>query len=113
MFQLSKNKRIERVTNCDRFRPLKHSTSYPYAFTWLGVAMLSSVISSDRAILANIQIMRTFSKMKEIISHHKNLQKKMDELEKTYDEKFSVVFKAIKVLLEKAKKNDDPPRFTP
>ena len=99
MFQLSKNETRELVTNCDRFDNLKHSTSYPYAFSELGVAMLSSVLSSDRAILANILIMRTFVKLKEAIVTHKNLKLQIYELEKKYDSQFQVVFKAIKMLL--------------
>ena len=56
MFQLSRQEKQELVTNCDRFKALKHSTSLPYAFTEQGVAMLSSVLNSERAIKINIQI---------------------------------------------------------
>jgi len=61
MFQLTQKEKLELVTICDRFRSLKHSTTEPYAFTEQGVAMLSSVLNSERAILVNIQIMRAFS----------------------------------------------------
>ena len=100
MFQLTKKERDELVTNCDRFEKLKHSTNPPYAFTDLGVAMLSSVLNSERAIMVNIEIMRTFSRLKELLLRHKNLQIKLDELEKKYDKQFQVVFKAIKLLLD-------------
>ena len=80
----------------------------PYAFTEQGVAMLSSILNSDRAIQVNIQIMRTFVKMRELALTYKELQLKIDELEKKYDTQFQVVFKAIKLLLEKPKDN---PRF--
>lgn len=106
MFRLTKREKDELVTNCDRFEKLKHSTSLPCAFTELGVAMLSSVLNSERALLVNIQIMRTFAKMKELISHHKNLQKKIDEMEKKYDMQFKVVFDAIREILEP--KNQKP-----
>ena len=109
MFQLTKKEKDELVTNCDRFKMLKHSTSLPYAFTELGVAMLSSILNSERAILVNIQIMRTFAKMKELISHHKNLQRKVDEMEKKYDSQFKVVFDAIREILEPSKAKPKKP----
>ena len=76
----------------------------PFAFTENGVAMLSSVLNSKRAILVNIQIMRTFTKLREMILTHKDLQRKIEEMEKKYDYQFKVVFDAIKQLLEPAEK---------
>ncbi len=70
-----------------------------YAFTEQGVAMLSSVLNSKRAIYVNIQIMRTFIKLRELFSSHKDLQKKIEEMEQKYDQQFKVVFDAIKALL--------------
>lgn len=72
----------------------------PYAFTENGVAMLSSVLNSKRAITANIQIMRTFTKLREMLATHKDLARKIEEMEKKYDHQFKVVFEAIKQLLE-------------
>lgn len=69
------------------------------AFTEHGVAMLSSVLHSSRAIQVNIQIMRTFAKLREIISTHKDLTRRLDELEKKYDAQFKVVFDAIRELM--------------
>lgn len=60
MFQLSKSEKLELVTNCDRLNSLKHSSSLPYVFTEHGVAMLSSVLNSERAIQINIQIIDAF-----------------------------------------------------
>ncbi len=60
--------------------------------------MLSSVLSSKKAIHANIEIIRTFTKLREYIFSHKDLQKKIEELEKRYDEQFRSVFLAIKEL---------------
>ena len=71
----------------------------PYVFTEQGVAMLSSVLNSDRAIEVNIQIMRAFVKLREMIASHKELAKKLDELESKYDEQFKVVFDAIRELM--------------
>jgi len=71
----------------------------PYAFTEQGVAMLSSVLNSDRAVDVNIQIMRTFVKLREMIASHKDLAKRLDELEKKYDVQFKMVFDAIRQLM--------------
>jgi hypothetical protein len=71
----------------------------PYAFTEQGVAMLSSVLTSKRAVHANIQIMRTFAKLREIMSTHKDLRLKIEELEKKYDHQFKSVFDAIRRMM--------------
>ncbi len=71
----------------------------PYAFTEHGVLMLSSVLNSKKAIQVNIQIMRTFTKLREIIMTHKDLQRKIEDIERKYDQQFKVVFDAIKQLL--------------
>ena len=84
----------------------------PYAFTEQGVAMLSSVLNSDRAIEVNIAIMRAFVRLREIMATHKDLARKLEELEKKlgqHDEKFQIVFEAIRQLMappEPAKKVD-------
>jgi hypothetical protein len=74
----------------------------PYAFTEQGVAMLSSVLNSDRAIEVNIAIMRAFARLREILATHKDLARKLDELEKKlgeHDQHFQVVFEAIRQLM--------------
>ena len=71
----------------------------PYVFTEQGVAMLSSVLHSDRAIEVNIQIMRVFTKLREIMLSHKDLRQKIEDMEKKYDNQFGVVFEAIKRLM--------------
>ena len=71
----------------------------PYAFTEQGVAMLSSVLNSKRAIQVNIQIMRTYTKLREMLLTHKELQRKIEEMGKKYDHQFKIVFDAIKQLL--------------
>ncbi|MBU2444282.1 MAG: ORF6N domain-containing protein [Bacteroidetes bacterium] len=92
MFKLSKQERDELVTLCDRFRTLKHSTSFPFAFTELGVAMLSSVLKSKRAIQVNIQIMKTFVYLRRMFTENKELSLRLEELEKKYDKQFKIVF---------------------
>jgi len=71
----------------------------PYAFTENGVAMLSSVLNSERAITVNIQIMRTFTRLREMLATHKELARRLDELEKKYDAQFKVVFDALRQLM--------------
>ena len=72
----------------------------PLAFTEQGVAMLSSVLSSERAIQVNIAIMRTFAKLRRLLSSNKDLAAKLKQLEKKYDSRFNVVFDAIRKLME-------------
>jgi len=79
------------------------SRQLPYVFTEQGVAMLSSVLNSERAIQVNITIMRAFVKLKELLLTHKDLAEKITELEKkfaTHDDKIQLIFEAIKKLLE-------------
>lgn len=83
----------------------------PYAFTEQGVAMLSSVLHSERAIQVNIAIMRTFVRLKEMITTHKDLARKLDALEKKYDQQFAVVFEAIRQLMTPSKSKLTPIGF--
>jgi phage regulator Rha-like protein len=83
----------------------------PYAFTEHGILMLSSVLTSKKSIEVNIQIMRTFTKLKEILSGHKLLRRKIEEMEKKYDYQFQAVFDAIKKLLASPIKSKKPIGF--
>jgi phage regulator Rha-like protein len=76
----------------------------PFAFTEQGVAMLSSVLNSERAIQVNIAIMRTFVHMRKILQTHKDLAAKIEKLEQEYDEKFKIVFTALKQLIKEENK---------
>ena len=78
----------------------------PYAFTEQGVAMLSSVLRCDRAMAVNIEIMRTFVKLREMVSTHKKLAVKLEELEQKYDEQFKIVFDVLRQLLEPPQKQN-------
>ncbi len=80
----------------------------PMAFTEQGVAMLSSVLRSPRAIEVNIAIMRTFVQLRRLMDSNRDLARRIEALEKKYDEQFSVVFEAIKKLV--ARDADPPPR---
>jgi hypothetical protein len=100
MFRLSRREKQEVIANCDNLQGLKYSPALPYAFTEHGIAMLSSILNSDKAIEVNIQIMRTFSKLRELMLVHKDLRLKIEEMEKKYDQQFKLVFDAIRKLLE-------------
>jgi phage regulator Rha-like protein len=74
----------------------------PYAFTEHGILMLSSVLRSERAIQVNIQIMRTFVRLREMLASNAELTRHLEELERKYDGKFKVVFEAIRQLMKPA-----------
>lgn len=77
----------------------QHSKYLPYAFTEQGVAMLSSVLRSQRAIQVNIEIMRAFIRLRQMLASHAELARKLDALEKKYDAQFKDVFEAIRQLM--------------
>jgi ORF6N domain len=76
----------------------------PYAFTEQGVAMLSSVLNSDRAVAVNIEIMRAFVRLRQMLATNVELARKLESLEKKYDTQFKVVFDAIRHLMEPPRK---------
>ena len=86
---------------------------FPYAFTEQGVAMLSGVLKSRRAVLVNVEIMRTFVKLRQILSSHAELARKLEELEKKYDSQFRVVFDAIRELMSAEPGERRPVGFRP
>jgi hypothetical protein len=98
MFQLNKqevaNLRSQFVTS--RWGGRRYT---PYAFTEQGVAMLSSVLRSERAVLVNIEIMRAFVRLRRILASNVELARKLNELEAKYDTQFKVVFDAIRELM--------------
>ncbi|HMO64377.1 MAG TPA: ORF6N domain-containing protein [Verrucomicrobiota bacterium] len=89
------------VTTSEKFRRATHR---PYAFTEQGVAMLSSVLRSPRAVQVNIAIMRTFVQLRQMLASHADLARKLAALERKYDAQFKVVFDAIRALMEPAPK---------
>jgi ORF6N domain len=76
----------------------------PYAFTEQGVAMLSSVLRSNRAVEVNIAIMRAFVKLREMLASNSELARRLDRMEKNYDTKFKIVFDAIRELMKPPEK---------
>src|SRR2546428_12296486 len=102
MFQLS-GKEAEAVRRSrSQFVTLKRGENVkylPYAFTEQGVAMLSTVLRSQRAVQVNIAIMRTFVQLRRLMDSNRNLARKIEAMEKKYDEQFAVVVGAIKRLI--------------
>jgi hypothetical protein len=76
--------------------------SRPYAFTEQGVAMLSSVLNSERAVAVNIEIMRAFVRLRQLLSSNAELERKLARLEEKYDTQFKAVFDAIRELMKPA-----------
>lgn len=105
MFELTKKEfgdlRSQFVTS--RWGGTRYS---PMAFTEQGIAMLSSVLRSERAIQVNIQIMRTFTRLRQMLATHHDLRLKIESMEEKYDRQFKIVFEAIKQLLE----DDEKPK---
>jgi len=101
MFQLSKEEADflrSQIVTLKRGRG-QHSKYLPYAFTEQGVAMLSSVLRSQRAIQVNIEIMRAFIRLRQMLASNAELARKLDALEKKYDAQFKQVFEAIRQLM--------------
>jgi ORF6N domain len=82
--------------------------SKPYVFTEQGVAMLSSVLRSPRAVEVNIEIMRAFVRLRQLLASHADLARKLDELEQKYDKQFAIVFEAIRKLMEPPQPGEVP-----
>ena len=101
MFQLTKEEQeVLRSQNATLEKGRgRHRKYLPLVFTEQGVAMLSSVLNSGRAIQVNIAIMRAFVRLREILATHKDLARKLEKLEKKYDKQFAVVFEAIRQLM--------------
>lgn len=101
MFQLTEEEVVELnrsqfVTGSQKHRDPRFR---PYAFTEQGVAMLSSVLRSKRAIAVNVEIVRTFVRLRQILTSNAELARRLDRLEKKYDQQFKVVFDAIRQLM--------------
>ena len=110
MIKLTRDE-VKRISQFVTSSDIKYSKSV-HAFTQEGVAMLSSVLNSKRAIQVNIQIMRAFTKLRQMLATHEDLRRKIEEMEQKYDQQFQVVFDAIKLLLEAEEKPKPKIGFT-
>ena len=107
MFALSPEETTELVTNCDRLRTLKHSSSKPMVFTEQGVAMLSSVLRSEEAIKINIEIMRAFARYRSLMKENEELKLEIRKL----DEKVNAVFQYLLKKLDELHEKKNQPRL--
>jgi len=99
MFQLTEIEKQEVITKCDHLQKIKYSPYLPFAFTEHGTIMIASLLNSPRAVAVSIQVVRTFVKLRSVLSSHKELAKKIEDMEAKYDEQFRLVFTAIKALM--------------
>ncbi len=109
MFQLSKDEKIELVANCDHLEKLKFSKNLPYAFSEHGAIMAASILNSKRAVEVSVYIVRAFVKLRRMISEHKELSRRIVQIEShlaDHDEQIIELIRAIKQLL----KPDPPPK---
>lgn len=101
--QLNADEKRELVTNCDRFKNLKHSTSLPFAFTEHGALMLATVLNSQRAIEMSVYIIRAFIRLRKMLSSQKQFAQKFRELEQkiaNHDGHIKTLFDAIHQLMK-------------
>ena len=100
MFQLSPEEVTRLRFQIGTSKPGRGGRRYaPYAFTEQGVAMLSGVLRSPRAVRVNIEIMRAFVRLRSMLAAHSDLARRLDAMERTYDEQFRTVFEAIRKLM--------------
>jgi len=111
MFELTKNEKDELVANCDRLAALKHSSINPMAFTEQGVAMLSSVLRSEKAIKINIEIMRAFASYRALLIENEELKKEILKLDAKLNQAFRFLLDKLDALHQKANKPGKPIGF--
>jgi hypothetical protein len=100
MFRLTRREKAKVVTDCDHLARMKFSATLPHAFTEHGAIMLASVLNSPKAIEVSLQVVRTFVRLREVLASHAELSRRLDEMEKRHDRRFTQVFAALRELLE-------------
>lgn len=103
IFQLTEKEKNEVVTNCDHLSNLRFSHVLPYAFTEHGVAMLSAVLKSERAVEMSVYIVRAFIKLRELLASNKDLGNKVEEIEreqKTQNKHINAIYRILDKLIE-------------
>lgn len=98
MFRLTLEEKKEVVANCDHLKQLKFSSTLPNAFTEYGAIMLATVLNTRLAVRMSLQVVRAFVKLREILATHKDLARKIEEMEMQYDANFRVLFNAVRRL---------------
>ena len=105
MFQLTAAEKAKVVAKCDHLKRIKFSPVLPCAFTEHGAIMAASVLNSERAVHASVFVVRAFVALRKMLHAHKELARKLGELEQKYDGQFEVVFDAIRDLMEPLKRH--------
>lgn len=103
MFRLTPGEKAEVIAKCDNLSRLKFSPALPRAFTEHGAIMAASVLNSKKAVEISVYIVRAFARMREALAGHRDITRRLDEMEKKYDSQFRVVFDAIRALMEPPK----------
>ena len=111
MFQLTAEEKQEVIANCDHLEKIKFSRTNPYAFTEHGTIMLVNVLNTPSAIETSVLIVRAFVKLRELLSTHKELERKILDLESKYDKQFELIFKAIRALMHQEQLDKNRPRI--
>jgi hypothetical protein len=102
-FRITTKEKEEVVTKCDHLSRLKFSPVLPFAYTEHGTIMAASVLNSQRAVETSVFVVRAFVRMRETLTSHRELAQRLNALEKMYDERFRVVFEAIRALMKPPK----------
>lgn len=103
MFQITTNEKTEVIANCDHLKKLKFSKALPFAFTEHGAIMAAAVLNTPRAVDVSVFVVRAFVQLREVISGHRELARKIDELERKlsdHDGQILALVEAIKQLME-------------
>ena len=103
MFQLNDKEKEWVVANCNHLEVLKFSKTNPYAFTEHGAVMLASILNTDVAINAGIQVVRAFVQIRTLLLSNKHLSKELKRLEQKYDSQFNLVFQTLSVIIDEPK----------
>jgi hypothetical protein len=110
MFQLTEQEKQEVVANCDHLKRLRFSPNLPYVFTEHGAVMLASILNSDRAITVNIQIVRVFTRMRQLLESHTEILRKLEQIQKKdldQDRQILLIFEYLKQLEQARQQQDD------
>jgi hypothetical protein len=99
MFQLTAKEKEQVVANCDHLARLKFSPVLPYAFTEHGAIMAASVLNTPRAVEMSVYVVRTFVRLRQMLTTNAELARKLAAMERKYDAQFKVVFDAIRELM--------------
>lgn len=111
MFQLTAEEKQEVIANCDHLEKIKFSRTNPYAFTEHGTIMLANFLNTPTAIVTSVLIVRAFVKLRELLSTHKEFERKILDLESKYDKQFALIFRAIRKLMHQEQLDKNRPRI--